>query len=42
MAGGLDVDGNGYPDFVVGAYESDSNIFILSIQFIILWSIGFL
>ena len=35
VAGGLDVDGNEYPDVVVGAYGSDSKIAILFIQIII-------
>lgn len=39
MAGGLDVDGNEYPDVVVGAYDSDRNIgifkFLKLLSFII-------
>ena len=30
LAGGLDVDGNEYPDLLVGAYDSDRIVYLLS------------
>lgn len=30
LSGGMDLDQNGYPDLLIGAYESDAVIFIRS------------